>query len=99
MTGGYAQAWSATMAPGTGDVRTELVTEAAEFLGIPVPEAWHRLTGAGQRFREEWITRAPDGTDSRAVADFYNQSDTELFELIEWHAADPIHYRSLIVRE
>src|SRR5262249_2298511 len=33
------------------------------------------------------------------VARFYNQSDSELFELINWHASDPIHYRTLIVRD
>jgi SAM-dependent methyltransferase len=33
------------------------------------------------------------------VTRFYNQSDTELFELIEWHAVDPIHYRTLVLRD
>jgi 2-polyprenyl-3-methyl-5-hydroxy-6-metoxy-1,4-benzoquinol methylase len=94
-----AQEWTRIIAPTTGDVRTELVAEAAEFLGIPTDEAWQRLRGAGDRFREEWLKTAPDPLDPERLIQFYNQSDTELFELIEWHASDPIHYRTLIVRD
>ena len=94
-----AQEWTRIIAPTTGDVRTELVAEAAEFLGIPIDEAWRRLRGAGDRFREEWLNTAPDPLDPERLIQFYNQSDTELFELIEWHASDPIHYRTLIVRD
>jgi SAM-dependent methyltransferase len=94
-----ASAWTALMAPQTGDIRTELVQEAAEYLGISVPEAWDRLRGAGDRFRHEWVTSIGDSADSEKIQQFYNQSDTELFELIEWHASDPIHYRTLIIRD
>jgi SAM-dependent methyltransferase len=97
--GALAESWTRLMAPATGDVRTELVQEAAEFLGIPVDEAWQRLAGAGDRFRHEWIDSVADARDESALTRFYNQSDTELFELIEWHAADPIHYRTLVVRD
>jgi 2-polyprenyl-3-methyl-5-hydroxy-6-metoxy-1,4-benzoquinol methylase len=94
-----AQEWTRIIAPAAGDVRTELVAEAAEFLGLPIDEAWRRLRGAGDRFREEWLKTAPDPLDPERLIQFYNQSDTELFELIEWHATDPIHYRTLIVRD
>jgi SAM-dependent methyltransferase len=94
-----AQEWTRIIAPTTGDVRAELVREAAEFLGIPIDEAWRRLHGAGDRFREEWLQTVTDQHDPEALIQFYNQSDTELFELIEWHASDPIHYRTLIVRD
>ena len=94
-----ANMWTSVMAPGGGDVRTELVHEAAEYLSIPVDEAWQRLRGAGERFRQEWLRTVPDPKDQRQLIDFYNQSDTELFELIEWHASDPIHYRTLIIRD
>jgi 2-polyprenyl-3-methyl-5-hydroxy-6-metoxy-1,4-benzoquinol methylase len=94
-----AAEWTRTIAPESGDVRTELVQEAAEFLGIPLHESWRRLRGAGERFRDEWATRVADPSDAGALTEFYNQSDTELFELIEWHANDPIHYRTLIVRD
>ena len=94
-----ANRWTDVMAPTSGDVRTELVHEAAEYLSIPVDEAWRRLRGAGERFREEWLRTVPDPKDSRQLIDFYNRSDTELFELIEWHASDPIHYRTLIIRD
>jgi SAM-dependent methyltransferase len=91
--------WTRIMAPNTGDVRTELVGEAAEFLGIRIEDAWQRLQGAGERFRDEWTRTVTDPSDTATLVDFYNRSDTELFELIEWHAADAIHYRTLIVRD
>jgi SAM-dependent methyltransferase len=96
-----AHEWTRVLAPRTGDVRSELVHEAAEFLGIPVADAWQRLSGAGERFREEWLRTVAigDPSDPATLARFYNQSDTELFELIEWHATDQIHYRTLILRD
>src|SRR5512133_533179 len=50
-----AQRWTRLVAPSTGDTRTELLAEAAEFLGIPLDEARRRLTGAGERFTHEWV--------------------------------------------
>jgi SAM-dependent methyltransferase len=96
-----AHEWTRILAPRTGDVRRELVHEAAEFLGIPVADAWHRLSGAGERFRDEWIRTfaVANPSDPSTLTRFYNQSDTELFELIEWHATDQIHYRTLILRD
>lgn len=94
-----ASAWTTLMAPRSGDIRSELVTEAAEYLGITTAEAYERLAGAGERFRQEWHEAIRDPADPDALHDFYNSSDTELFELIEWHATDPIHYRTLIVRD
>ena len=92
-------AWTRLMAPASGDIRADLVTEAADFLGISVSDAWNRLRGAGARFNDEWARTMVDSANQRALERFYNQSDTELFELIEWHASDPIHYRTLIVRD
>lgn len=94
-----ATEWTRLLAPRDGDVRTQLVREAAEFLGISQDEAWARHAGAGERFRQEWLNTITDARDEAALTRFYNQSDTELFELIEWHANDPIHYRTLIVRD
>jgi len=94
-----AHEWTRILAPRTGNVREELVHEAAEFLGIPVADAWHRLNGAGERFREEWLSTVTNPSDPVALTQFYNRSDTELFELIEWHATDQIHYRTLILRD
>jgi 2-polyprenyl-3-methyl-5-hydroxy-6-metoxy-1,4-benzoquinol methylase len=87
------------MAPRTGDIRRELLEEAAEFLDLPIGEAWQRLEGAREQFREEWTRMVDDARDQAALTRFYNQSETELFELIDWHATDPIHYRTLIVRD
>jgi SAM-dependent methyltransferase len=94
-----AHEWTRIIAPTTGDVRTELVSEAAEFFGISIDEGWRRLRGAGNRFREEWLKTVTNRHDPESLIQFYNQSNTELFELIEWHANDPIHYRTLIVRD
>src|SRR5690606_7087017 len=58
-----------------------------------------RLDGAGERFRREWAASVGESVDPSSLTRFYNQSDTELFELIEWHATDPIHYRTLILRD
>jgi SAM-dependent methyltransferase len=91
--------WTRLMAPRSGDIRNELVEEAAEYLGLPIDIAWERLHGSRQRFREEWAQTVADPTDTTALTEFYNRSDTELFELIEWHATDAIHYRTLIVRD
>ena len=94
-----AKEWSRLVAPQTGDVRADLVREAADFLGIPLQDAWDRLHGATERFRDEWLDTVDQSRDAAVLARFYNQSNTELFELIEWHASDPIHYRTLILRD
>jgi SAM-dependent methyltransferase len=99
VTESLAREWVRVIAPTTGDVRTELVGEAAEFLGITVDEGWRRLGRASDRFVEEWRQQVDDPTDPEALTRFYNRTDSELFELIEWHANDPIHYRTLIVRD
>ncbi len=94
-----AAEWARVIAPDSGDVRGTLVAKAAEFLGIPLSTAWDRLAGAGERFRAEWRASVRDASDAETLTRFYNQSDTELFELIEWHATDAIHYRTLILRD
>jgi SAM-dependent methyltransferase len=94
-----ADEWKRIIAPRTDDVRTELVEDAAQFLGISAAEAWRRHDGAGERFRDEWTQTVADPGNVAALTEFYNRSDAELFELIEWHANDPIHYRTLVLRE
>lgn len=91
--------WTREIAPRTGDIRLELLDEAAQFLGLSADEAADRARDAGERFRAEWAANPPSASDPDSVTKFYNQSDTELFELINWHAADPIHYRTLILRD
>jgi SAM-dependent methyltransferase len=94
-----AEEWNRILAPQSRDVRAELVGEAAEFLGIPIDEAWGRMCGAAERFCDEWARTVDSPNDEAALARFYNHSDAELFELIEWHATDPIHYRTIILRD
>lgn len=97
--GQLARDWVRLIAPQTGDIRTDLTLEAAEFLGLSVEEVRRRLRDAGDRFSHEWHATIDDPTDEARLTKFYNETDTELFELIEWHAKDPIHYRTLIVRD
>jgi len=92
-------AWTRLMAPRTGDLRSELVLEVSEYLGLSAADAQERLRAGGDRFREEWDRRGPNAADPAALIDFYNESDAELFELAEWHASDVIHHRTLIVRD
>jgi SAM-dependent methyltransferase len=91
--------WVRAIAPRSGEIHGELLEEAASFLGLSTAEARERASDAGERFRAEWQSTAPDPSDRDALSRFYNQSDTELFELINWHANDPIHYRTIVLRD
>jgi SAM-dependent methyltransferase len=91
-----AERWRAAMAPRTGDVKAELVAEAAEYFGLTPAQVLARIDGAAERFKHEWQERVRDPNDERAVIRFYNETDSEIFELIGWHAADTIHYRTLV---
>ncbi len=88
--------WKALMAPRTGDVRAELVAEAAEYFGWSTDAVLARIADAGERFKAEWQQHVTDPNDEASVVRFYNESESELFELIGWHATDPIHYRTLM---
>ncbi len=87
--------WEAIFAPTTGDLRYEAAVESAEFLGIPVDRASRLLDGAAARFTAEWRAKV-QRIDAAAVTEFYNQSETELFDLLEWHATDPGNHRALV---
>ena len=95
----YAARWRAAMAPRTGDVRHELTLEAAEYLGISAEEAVRRVERSGDDFPEEWKRLVSDPTDAAQLTRFYNESKSELFEQIAWHATEPIHRRSFICSE
>jgi 2-polyprenyl-3-methyl-5-hydroxy-6-metoxy-1,4-benzoquinol methylase len=92
----YGERWRAAMAPRTGDVRRELILEAAEYLGISTEEAERRVVSSATDFPEEWGRMVADPTDPAQVVRFYNESKTELFEQIAWHSGDPIHHRSSV---
>ncbi len=86
--------WTSVMAPNTGDVLGELLDEAAAFYGISPAEARVRAEGATEAFTEEWRRKQVDPANPRQVIDFYNTSQTEVFDLIRWHAEDDIHHRT-----
>jgi SAM-dependent methyltransferase len=87
---------TAILAPRTGDIGRELAMELSEFLGLPQADVRARLASGTASFTEEWRAHVPDASDERAVTRFYNDSKTEVFDLANWHATDPIHARSLI---
>jgi 2-polyprenyl-3-methyl-5-hydroxy-6-metoxy-1,4-benzoquinol methylase len=95
----YSARWRAAIAPRTGDVRHELTLEAAEYLGISVEEAARRVDRSGDDFPDEWKRLVSDPTDAAQLTRFYNESRSELFEQICWHATEPIHRRSFICSE
>ena len=91
-----AQRWTAALAPRTGDLRSELTLELSEYFKRPVAAIEAQLAGATERFTDEWRRRVHDPRDEKAVTRFYNESDTELFDLARWHVEDPIHFRTLV---
>jgi SAM-dependent methyltransferase len=93
---GYDARWRAALAPRTGDIRTELTLEAAEYLGLPIAEVARRIHDSATDFPDEWKRMVTNPADPHQLIRFYNESETELFEQIAWHATEPIHHRSLI---
>src|SRR5262245_57599463 len=91
-----AKRWTTLLAPERGDVKAELESEVAAHLGMTVAAVESRIAGAADQFKREWQQRVTDPSDEQAVARFYNETDSELFELVGWHASDPIHYRTLM---
>jgi 2-polyprenyl-3-methyl-5-hydroxy-6-metoxy-1,4-benzoquinol methylase len=87
--------WRRALAPTTGSLREELILELSEYFHLTREEVEDRLVDATRRFSDEWQARVSDPTDEAAVIRFYNESQTEVFDLAQWHAEDPIHYRSL----
>jgi 2-polyprenyl-3-methyl-5-hydroxy-6-metoxy-1,4-benzoquinol methylase len=88
--------WQKILAPRTGSVRAELILELSEYLSLPPRAIEDRLHDAASRFTEEWRQRVTDPTDEATVIRFYNESQTEIFDLAQWHAEDPIHLRALM---
>ena len=92
----YEARWRAALAPRTGDVRQELMLEAAEYLGLSLEETQRRVDRSGEDFAAEWKRTVTDPADPAQLTRFYNESQAELFEQIAWHSSEPIHHRSLV---
>ena len=88
--------WASVVAPGTSDVRLALVDELSEFLGISRDSTLAQLENATEKFRQEWQEKVVNPADEAAVVRFYDESRTEIFDLAQWHASDPIHCRTLV---
>ncbi len=95
----YGERWRSAQAPRTGDVRRELTMEAAEHLAISREEAERRVEASATEFPDEWQRLVTDPSDPDQVVRFYNESRSELFEQIAWHASDSIHHRSPVCAE
>jgi 2-polyprenyl-3-methyl-5-hydroxy-6-metoxy-1,4-benzoquinol methylase len=89
-----AERWRRAQAPRTGDIRLELSMEAAEFLGEPLSEVQRRVDESAAAFPAEWNRLVTDPSSPEQLTRFYNESTTELYEQIAWHAGDAIHGRS-----
>src|SRR5258706_8676158 len=50
-----AARWTALMAPRTGDLKGELVSEATEFFGVTPEEVRSPIEGAAHAFKSEWL--------------------------------------------
>lgn len=92
----YDARWRAALAPRSGDIRRELASEAAEYLGLPIEDTLQRIEQSATDFPAEWNRMVTDPSDPDQVVRFYNESQSELFEQIAWHASEPIHHRSLV---
>jgi SAM-dependent methyltransferase len=90
----YEARWRRAQAPRTGDIRLELSMEAAEFLGLSLAEVQRRVDESADAFPAEWNRLVDDPSNPEQLTRFYNESATELFEQIAWHAGDAIHHRS-----
>lgn len=99
MMADYGDRWRAALAPRTGDIRRDLTMEAAEHLGISLQDAERRVVSSGTEFADEWHRLVTDPNDPDQVVRFYNESRSELFEQIAWHATDTIHHRSPVCAE
>ena len=93
---GLAARWTSTFAPETSDPRGDLVSELSDFLRLTRAETEARLSNAVRRFQEEWEAKVANPADEASVIRFYNESETEIFDLVQWHATDPIHHRTLV---
>ena len=84
------------MAPRCGEVQAELEEETAEYFGVSAADVRARIAAAKDQFKREWQQQVKNPLDEREIVRFYNESESELFELVGWHATDPIHFRTLM---
>ena len=88
LQGRYEARWKAALAPRTGDIRRELASEAAEYLGLSLEETLQRVEQSATDFPDEWNRMVRIRQTRNKSIRFYNESKSELFEQIAWHASD-----------
>lgn len=79
----YALWTAALLLPGQPDLATSLVAELADYLEQPVNEVADRCRNAAAELARNWQVAAPP--DATAIATFYRQADTYLYDLTWWH--------------
>lgn len=80
----YALWTAALLLPGQPDLATSLVAELADYLEQPVAQVADRCRNAAAELARNWQAAAPP--DATAIATFYRQADTYLYDLTWWHA-------------
>lgn len=87
LLGEYKKLWSdALLLEGRRDLEDSVVHELGLYTRCDDPEKIRSLCrGAVDALAEEWRTRV-DPADRRSVEKFYNETETEIYELLWWHA-------------
>jgi 2-polyprenyl-3-methyl-5-hydroxy-6-metoxy-1,4-benzoquinol methylase len=95
----YQQRLASILAPTTGELSAETIVELSQYLGWHKSDVAEHLNTAEARFADEWRAKVKEPRNERDVIDFYDQSETEIFEIAQWHVVVDIHVRSLICSE
>lgn len=87
LLGGYKKLWrDALLLEGQQELEESLVHELGLYTECDDPEKIRSLCrGAVDTLAEEWRRRV-DPADGQSVEKFYNETQTEIYELLWWHA-------------
>jgi SAM-dependent methyltransferase len=83
----YRKIWAdALLLDGCHDVRQSLLEELGLYFKCRDPAVIQtRCTSAVETLAREWRTKV-DPTDRKSIEDFYNQTESEIYELMWWHS-------------
>jgi len=82
--------------PNCSNLRDSGIRELSEYFCKKPDEIINVLNQAKRLLSEEWINRNINSKDESSVISFYNNTQLEIFELMNWHIenleASPINY-------
>lgn len=84
----YAKWVNALLLPGERNLYESSLCEASEFFSIPRSEAAEILNKAIELYADEWRKKDVNTLSDQSLADFYNTSRYEIFELLSYHARE-----------